>query len=85
MPGKEIKLYALSTCVHCRRAKELLDEKGADYDSVYVDKLEGQEKKDVIEEVKRYNPKLSFPTLVIGESCIVGYKRQEIEEALRNR
>jgi glutaredoxin-like protein NrdH len=77
-----IKLYALSTCVHCKKAKELLDKKGIDYDCTYVDRLSGEERTQAINEVKQYNPSLSFPTLVIGDDCIVGFKKQEIEDAL---
>ncbi len=82
MPDK-VKLYALSTCGHCKRTKELLQSKGVDYDVTDVDQLEGQERQEAIEEVKQYNPSLSFPTLVIGEKCVVGYKKDEIEEALQ--
>ena len=78
-----VKLYALSTCSHCKKAKELLQQKGVDYDVTDVDQLEGDQRQQVIEEVKQYNPSLSFPTLVIGDRCIVGYKKDEIEEALQ--
>lgn len=78
-----VKVYALSTCSHCKKAKELLQQKGVDYDATDVDQLEGDQRQQVIEEVKQYNPSLSFPTLVIGERCIVGYKKDEIEEALQ--
>lgn len=78
-------LYALSTCIHCKHTKELLDEKGVDYDHIYVDKLDGDERKQTLDEVKNYNPNISFPTLVIdNEKVVVGYKKQEIEEALNN-
>lgn len=79
---QNVKLYALSTCIHCKHTKEFLDEKGVSYDCCFVDTLSGDEKKDILEEVKQYNPKLSFPTLLIGDKCIVGFKKQEIEEAL---
>jgi len=80
----KVKLYALSTCGHCKKTKELLQNKGVDYDCTEVDQLEGQERQEAIEEVKQYNPSLSFPTLVVGDKCVVGYKKEEIEEALKN-
>jgi hypothetical protein len=40
------------------------------------------EKKAMIEEVKRFNSALSFPTLVIDGQVIVGYKEKVILEAL---
>ncbi len=79
---KDIRLYALSTCIHCKHTKELLDKKGIDYDYTYVDQLTGEEKERKIEEVRQYNPKLTFPTLIVNDKCIVGFKKEEIEEIL---
>jgi glutaredoxin len=47
-----------------------------------VDKLEGDERKAIIEDVKKFNPRCSFPTIIIGDTVIVGYKEKEIKEAL---
>jgi glutaredoxin-related protein len=38
---RNIKLYALSTCIWCRKTKEFLDKSGVEYEYVYVDELEG--------------------------------------------
>lgn len=81
--AEKVKLYALSTCPHCKKTKELLRDKGVDFEATDVDQLEGQERQEVIEEVKQYNPSLSFPTLVLGDKIIVGHKKDEIEEALQ--
>ena len=57
--------------------------KTAAYDYIDMDLLVGQEKIEVREEIEKWNPKCSFPTLVIkNEKCIVGYKVDEIKEAL---
>ncbi|MCA1743741.1 MAG: glutaredoxin family protein [Desulfonatronovibrio sp.] len=81
--SKNIFVYALSTCIHCKRTKKFLDEKNIDYDFVYVDKLSGDEKEKAVSEVKKHNPKVSFPTIVVdnGEKVIVGLKEDEILEA----
>jgi hypothetical protein len=47
-----------------------------------VDKLEGEERKAIIEDIKKFNPRCSFPTIIIGETVIVGYKEKDIKEAL---
>ena len=78
----KIMLYALSTCIWCRRAKEFLDELGVEYDYVDVDLLQGEEKNRTTEEVKKLNPRCSFPTLAINAQCIVGFDEKKIEEAL---
>lgn len=79
----DIKLYALSTCIHCRNAKEFLNECGVNYDCVEVDKLEKEERNAILEEVKKLNPNCSFPTLIIGDKVIVGFRKEEIQEALK--
>ena len=79
----EIVLYALSTCVWCKKTKKLLTELGADFHYVYVDLLEGKERASVLAEMVRYNPQRSFPTLVIdAKTSIVGYQERKIREVL---
>ena len=79
----KIMLYALSTCGWCRKTKELLTELGVEFDFIYVDYLEGNDKDNTMEEIKEWNPRCSFPTLVINDQkCIVGYKEDKIKEAL---
>ena len=79
----EVRLFALSTCVWCKRTKQLLTTLGVAYDYVFVDELDGSEKEEVVEAVKEHNPRCSYPTLVINNSeCIVGFKKELIEEAL---
>jgi glutaredoxin len=82
MTEKPVKLYTLSTCSHCKSTKKLLNECTIQYDFVDVDLLEGEERKMILEDIKKVNPRCSFPTLIIGDKVIVGYKEQEIKEAL---
>lgn len=78
-----IELYALSTCVWCKMTKALLEKMNVGFDYVYVDQLQGEEKEKILEEVKRWNPKCSFPSLIVrGEKCVVGYREDEIKEAV---
>ncbi|MDD2440093.1 MAG: glutaredoxin family protein [Methanosarcinaceae archaeon] len=79
----DIIVYGLSTCVWCKKTKKLLSELGVEFDFVYVDRLKGAEEKEVLEEVKKYNPLLSFPTTVIeGKTVIVGFKEKQLRESL---
>ncbi len=77
-----IKVYSLSTCGHCRQARKLLEDLGAEHTVVEVDRLEGEERSCAISEVRKINPALSFPTLVIGEKVIAGNREKLIREAL---
>jgi glutaredoxin-like protein NrdH len=82
MDDKKVKVYTLSTCGHCKMAKRLLDECSIAYEFTDVDLLSGAERTEVLEDVKKLNPRCSFPTIIIGEQVIVGYKENEIKEAL---
>lgn len=79
----KIMLYALSTCGWCKKTKELLDELGAEYDFIYVDLLEGDDKDNAMNEVGKWNPRYSFPTIIVNnKKVITGFKEDEIREAL---
>ena len=82
MDEKKIFIYTLSTCSHCRRTKEFLQEQGFEYDHVDVDLTQGDERSNLIDDVKKYNPRCTFPTVIIGETVIVGFKEEEIRKAL---
>ncbi len=77
-----VKMYTLSTCVHCKAAKKMLNDCSIKFDFTDVDLLEGQERQDMIEEVKKLNERCTFPTIVIGDKVIVGFKEDEIKKAL---
>ncbi len=77
-----VQIFSLSTCSHCRAAKRFLVECGVKYEFTDVDLLEGEERKAILEDVRKLNPRCSFPTIIIGDKTIVGYKEDEIKEAL---
>ena len=87
VPGNNVghmMLYALSTCPWCQKTKKLLNELGVEYYYIDVDYLDGAEKEQVMNDVKKWNPACSFPTLVLNDKkCIVGFKENEIREAFR--
>ena len=47
-----------------------------------MDLLEGKEKEAILEEVRKYNPRVSYPTILIGDRVIVGLREDEIREEL---
>ncbi len=80
----KVHIFTLTTCSHCKNTKAYLSDNGFEYTFVDVDKTSGEERKAVLEEVKKYNPDLSFPTIVIDdEKIIVGFKKDDLEEALK--
>ncbi len=79
----KILLYALSTCGWCKKTKELLNNLGVEYSYIFVDLLDDADKENAMDDVRKWNPACSFPTIVINnKDCIVGFKEDEIKEAL---
>ncbi len=78
----KIRIYTLSTCSHCKAAKQFLNECGASYDCIELDLLAGEERVDRLNEVIRYNPSISFPTILVGDEVIVGFQEQRLREVL---
>ncbi len=82
MAHPAVKIYTISTCSHCKATKRLFNECNVAYDFVDVDLLEGDARRAILEDVRKLNPQCSFPTIQIGDRVIVGYREQEIREAL---
>ena len=69
--------------IWCRKARNFLEEQGVRFDFTYVDLIHGQERTDVKEKVRQWNPAVSFPTIVIdNEQSVVGFKPDKLKEAL---
>lgn len=64
----------------------MLKSMGVEYRYIDIDQLEGEERKDVREELAEYNPKRSCPTIVVdeGDEVIIGYKEDKIKEVLED-
>lgn len=78
-----IVLFALSTCGWCKKTRMLIEDLGIEYDYIYVDLTNGDEREEAVETLKQYNPDISFPTLVINDSdTIIGFEEDKIKSKL---
>lgn len=77
-----VKIYTLSTCSHCKSTKKFLDECHVKYEFTDVDLLSAEEKKLIMEDIRKLNPDCTFPTIIIGDKVIVGFEEKKIEKAL---
>lgn len=80
-----VKVFTLSTCGWCKKTKELLKSLDVEYEYIDVDKLTGDDLAEVMDEVEKYNPYRTYPTIIIdkGKQKILGFKDDEIREKLR--
>lgn len=78
----KVKMYTLSTCSHCKATKEFMNDNKVEYEYIDVDLLDGDDRRSIMEEVKKINSHVSFPTIIIGERIIIGFREDEIREVL---
>ncbi|RLI75040.1 glutaredoxin family protein [Archaeoglobales archaeon] len=79
----EIKVYALTTCPHCKKVIELLKRSGVDFETIYIDELEGEEREKIVEEVHKISGSYSIPLIVKGDKFVLGYVEDKIMELLK--
>jgi glutaredoxin-like protein NrdH len=78
---KKVRLYSLSTCPTCQGVKKFLEERNIEFEQIDVDLLDSGEQWVTSKEIKRYNPAVTFPTLII-EEVILGLDEESIKKAL---
>jgi glutaredoxin-like protein NrdH len=87
VPGKnnkhKVRMYALSTCIWCKRTKQFLKDNEVEYEYVDVDLAEREDYDKIREEILSKGGSLAFPVLIIDNSKLInGYRVEEIKEAL---
>ncbi len=74
-------MYTLQTCLHCVHLKHFLDDHGIEHHLVYVDDFKGEQRKEVMDKVRSFNPRGSFPTLVLPDGqVLVGYREMQVRK-----
>lgn len=78
---KKVRLYALSTCPLCKKVKKFFEEHNIRYEYIEVDTLDSGEQWVMSKELRRYNPRATYPTVVV-EDVILGFDEDSLKEAL---
>ena len=81
----DILVYTLSTCIWCRKTKELLRKLGLRYRYVDVDLLDSPTQQEVYDDMEEIYESATFPTLVVngGDRVIKGYKERDIKQLVK--
>jgi glutaredoxin len=79
--GKVI-LYALSTCIWCRKTRHLLEQLGVAYDYEYVDLAASARADEIEAEIKKTMGHVSYPTIVTDRGHVQGYRPDDIKKLL---
>ncbi len=82
MKNKEIKIYALSTCIWCKKTLDYFKEKECEFDHVFVDLLEDPESSKAKAEMKQHSTQKGFPMVVIDGVVVMGFDTDGFEREL---
>ena len=79
---KKVTIYALSTCLWCRKTKKFFEEKNIPFEAVDYDKQDAARQDEMMKEMKSSGCTGSFPFTRIGGACVQGYDPGEFEKLL---
>ncbi len=78
-----VLMYALSTCVWCKKTKKFLTDKNVEFEYVDVDLCEDEDKEKIRKDILKRGGNLTYPTIIVDDKkLITGYSEDEIKEAL---
>jgi len=79
----KVVLYALSTCVWCKMTKQFLNDNNVEFEYVYVDLLEEDDKEKIRKHIQSKGGNLSYPTTIVDDKIVVtGFRKDLLKEAL---
>jgi len=68
----QVAMFSFTTCPFCRRAKDVLDEKGVAYKALELDELEGNEGNEIRAVLGKRTKRTSVPSIFIGGKYVGG-------------
>lgn len=79
----KVIVYALSTCVWCKRTKQLLKDNGIEYEYTDIDLCSAREQNEIRSDIRKRGGNIGFPTVIIDDKKVItGFREEEIKEAL---
>ena len=79
----KVTLYALSTCVWCKLTKEYLNENNVEYEYIYVDLADENDKRKIHEIIQDKGGSISYPTTIVDDKVVItGFRKDKLKEEL---
>jgi glutaredoxin len=79
----KVRIYALSTCPWCMKAKAYFAKKGIQFEFLDYDLASKDDQATVRKELEAMGLDLSFPKVFIDGNVISGYRPDEYDKALK--
>lgn len=79
----KVTLYTLSTCVWCKKTKQLLKDNKIEYEYFDLDTADPQDRQEAMNDIQTRGLRVSVPIMIIDDNQVItGYKEDSIREAL---
>jgi len=79
----KVFMYAISTCVWCKRTKQFLKDNNVEFEYVDIDLCSDEDQEKIEEDITKRGGELIYPTIIVDDKILVtGYKLDKISEAL---
>ena len=79
----KVFVYALSTCVWCKLTKQFLEDNSVQYEYVYVDLEDEENKRKIHETIQDKGGMISYPTTIVDDKIVInGFRKDKLKEAL---
>lgn len=75
-------VYGLTSCTYCRATKKFLRKHDVEYDEIFVDQLDEDEKNKVVDYIKELTGGTLFPVTVCDAGHSVGFAKKELRDLL---
>ena len=87
VPGENARhrvlMYAISTCVWCKRARKFLKDNNIEYEYVNIDLCSREDREKIREDILSRGGRLSYPTIIVDDRILItGFREDKIREAL---
>ena len=78
----KVLVYALSTCVWCKRTKQFLKDCKVHYEYLDVDLADAKDRRKIEDDLRKWNCHAYPAVLIDGKRLIIGFKEDELKEVL---
>jgi glutaredoxin-like protein NrdH len=87
VPGEKsdhrVLMYAISTCMWCKRAKQFLNDHNVEYTYVDVDLCTPEDRETIRHEILARGGRLVYPAILVDDRVVInGFQTDKIREAI---
>ena len=87
VPGEnnehQVLMYAISTCMWCKRTKQFLKDHNVEYTYVDVDLCSPEDRETIRHEIQNRGGRLMYPVIIVDDRIVIdGFRTEKIREAI---